>query len=125
MSNIESKSRLKVAVLGIGLMGLPMAQRLCAAGHEVHVWNRTVERAQPLAELGASVHRDCISAVQDADYIITMLEHGGIVGHVLFELGAATRLKPGSLVIDMSSIKPAEARDHGARPWRAIGCSSG
>ena len=40
---------MKVAVLGIGLMGYRMAQRLREAGHEVHVWNRTHERAAPLA----------------------------------------------------------------------------
>jgi 2-hydroxy-3-oxopropionate reductase len=42
---------MKVAVLGIGLMGYRMAQRLLEAGHEVHVWNRTHER-EPLADLG-------------------------------------------------------------------------
>ena len=41
---------MKVAVLGIGLMGYRMTQRLLEAGHEVHVWNRTHERALPLAD---------------------------------------------------------------------------
>jgi 2-hydroxy-3-oxopropionate reductase len=47
--------------------------------------------------------------------VITMLDHGGIVSHVLFELGAADAIPQGTLLVDMSSIKPVEARDHAAR----------
>ncbi|WP_347614593.1 NAD(P)-binding domain-containing protein, partial [Comamonas thiooxydans] len=45
---------LKIAVLGTGMMGLPMARRLAQAGHEVHVWNRTRAKAEPLAADGVS-----------------------------------------------------------------------
>jgi 2-hydroxy-3-oxopropionate reductase len=106
---------MKIAVLGIGLMGYPMARRLCEAGFEVHAWNRTAHRAQRLTAFGATAHDSAAQAVQDADVVITMLDNGAVVGHVLFELGAAAAMKPGSLVVDMSSIKPAEARDHAAR----------
>lgn len=106
---------MKIALLGIGLMGLPMGRRLCQAGFEVHVWNRTHERAQRLSAFGATVHATPQSAVQGADVVITMLEDGAVVAHVLFELGAAIAMQPGSLLIDMSSIKPSEARDHAAR----------
>jgi len=80
---------MKIAILGIGLMGNPMAQRLCAAGFDVHVWNRTPQRAQHLAALGATVHATPALAVQNTDTVITMLENGPVVGSVLFELGAA------------------------------------
>lgn len=106
---------MKIAVLGIGLMGYPMAKRLCEAGHEVHAWNRTAERAQRLVTLGATAHLNPAQAVRHADMVITMLENGPVVEHVLFELGTATALPKGCLVVDMSSIKPAEARDHAAR----------
>lgn len=106
---------MRIAVLGIGLMGFPMARRLCEAGHTVHVWNRTPEKAQLLAPYGAIVHASPALAVDGAEVTITMLDHGTVVGQVLFELGAATALAKGSLLIDMSSIKPAEARDHAAR----------
>lgn len=106
---------MKIALLGIGLMGLPMGRRLCEAGHSVHVWNRTRHKAEALASLGATVHTTPAQAVKDAELVILMLDHGGVVGHVLFELGAASGIAPGTLLIDMSSIKPIEAKDHAAR----------
>ncbi|OYQ39883.1 2-hydroxy-3-oxopropionate reductase [Rhodoferax sp. TH121] len=106
---------MKIALLGIGLMGQPMGRRLCEAGHAVHVWNRTRSKAEALAPLGATVHATPAQAVKDAELVILMLDHGGVVGHVLFELGAAGGIAPGTLLVDMSSIKPIEAKDHAAR----------
>ena len=106
---------LHIAVLGIGRMGLPMAQRLCQAGYTVHAWNRSPEKAQVLEPLGARVHLQVQDAVRQADVVISLLESGPVVTHVLFELGAAEAMRAGCLMIDMASIKPAEARDHAAR----------
>ena len=104
-----------VALIGIGLMGLPMAKRLCEAGLQPQIWNRTRAKAEPLAALGARVHDTPAQAVCDADIVVTMLEDGQIVESVLFEQGLAQALRPGSLLIDMSSIQPAQARSHGQR----------
>jgi 3-hydroxyisobutyrate dehydrogenase-like beta-hydroxyacid dehydrogenase len=106
---------MKIAVLGIGLMGFPMGRRLCEAGHTVHAWNRTLNKAQRLASFGAEVHAQPIDAVRDADLVLTMLDDGAVVDHVLFDLGVADAMQAHSLVVDMSSIKPVEARDHAAR----------
>ena len=106
---------MKIALLGIGLMGFPMGRRLCEAGHTVHVWNRTRAKAERLASLGATVHDTPAQAVVSAELVITMLDHGGVVGEVLFNLGTTENLRPGTLLVDMSSIKPIEARDHAAR----------
>jgi len=106
---------MNIAVLGIGLMGFQMAHRLCEAGQTVHVWNRTREKAERLAPFGAKVHDTPASAVRAADFVITMLENGTIVGNVLFDQGAAPAMKRGALVIDMASSSPREARDHAAR----------
>lgn len=106
---------MKIALLGIGLMGFPMGRRLCEAGHTVHVWNRTIGKAQRLSGAGAIVHAKPTDAVSEADFIITMLDDGPVVSEVLFGLGVANSLPANSLVIDMSSIKPVEARDHAAR----------
>jgi 2-hydroxy-3-oxopropionate reductase len=106
---------MKIAFLGIGLMGFPMARRLCEAGHEVHVWNRTLAKAQLLSPFGAQVHITPAQAVQSADITITMLDNGSVVSEVLFDHGTAQALAAHSLVVDMSSIKPVEARDHAAR----------
>jgi len=109
----------KIAVLGIGNMGFPMARRLCEAGHEVHAWNRTPAAAARLSPLGAMVHPHLADAVRDADMVISLLENGAVLGQVLFgeagSPGAAAFMKPGALVLDMASIQPREARDHAAR----------
>ena len=96
-------------------MGLPMATRLCQAGLPVHVWNRNAAKAKPLAALGATVHAQAADAVRTADIVISMLENGAVVQEVLFGLGVAHAMKPGALLVDMASIKPAEARDHAQR----------
>lgn len=106
---------MRIAVLGIGLMGFPMARRLCEAGHAVHAWNRTAEKAERLLPFGATVHATPAGAVQDADCVITMLDHGAVVAQVLFDRGTAAAMRAGTLCIDMSSIKPAEARSQAQR----------
>ncbi len=104
-----------VALLGIGRMGLPMAIRLCQAGLPTHVWNRNRAKAEPLAAHGATVHEQLADAVGQADLVISMLENGPVVEQVLFAQGAAQAMRAGTLVVDMASIKPAEARDHAQR----------
>lgn len=106
----------RIAFLGIGLMGAPMAGNLLAAGHAVTLWNRTRSKAEALAPLSGRVAESAAEAVRDADLVITMLESGPVVEAVLFgPQGAAAALRPGALVIDMSSIPPAMARAHADR----------
>ena len=64
---------LTVAVLGTGIMGAPMARNLAGAGLEVRAWNRTAEKARPLAEHGVTVADDAAEAVRGADVALTML----------------------------------------------------
>ena len=106
---------MNITVLGLGNMGLPMAKRLCVGGFKVRVWNRTPGKADDVSELGAAVHTQAASAVEDADIVVSMLESGPVVEDVLFNHGVAGAMKPGALLIDMASIKPREARDHAAR----------
>ena len=105
---------MKIAFLGIGLMGYPMARRLCEAGHEVHVWNRSRAKAQRLADL-ATVHDTAAAAAREAEIVVTMLENGEVVEQVLFGEGVAHAMNPGTVVVDMSSIKPEQARAHAER----------
>jgi 2-hydroxy-3-oxopropionate reductase len=92
-----------------------MARRLCEAGHTLQVWNRSPNKALRLQPLGATVCSSPAMAVESAELALTMLDNGGVVEHVLFELGAAQAMQTGALVVDMSSIKPAEARAHSQR----------
>jgi 2-hydroxy-3-oxopropionate reductase len=107
-----------ISLLGCGLMGTPMATRLLNHGYTLTTWNRTRSKADALAAKGARVADTPAQAVADADIVITMLEHGGVVEDVLFNPalpGASLGLKAGALVIDMSSILPEQAQAHGPR----------
>jgi len=88
-------------------MGQPMASRLLQAGYALQVWNRTQSKTRPCQELGAQVGLTPGAAVQGADLVITMLEAGPVVERVLSE--ALAQLRPGTLVIDMSSTRQSEA----------------
>jgi 2-hydroxy-3-oxopropionate reductase len=111
----------KVALLGTGIMGAPMARNLAKAGFEMHVWNRTRAKAEALAEV-ATVHGTPGAAVMGADAVVTMLENGAVVTEVVLGADLASHA-PGALFIDMSSIQPALARDHAAA-LEAAGCRS-
>ena len=116
MSTSTPENRPTIALLGIGMMGFPMGRRLCEAGYTVKAWNRTRDKAERLLPFGAQVFDHAADAASGADVLITMLENGDIVEQVLFGAavapGAAAALKPGAVVVDMSSIKPAQARGH-------------
>jgi len=114
----------RIALLGTGIMGRPMAANLLQAGFPVTAWNRTRAKAEPLAAAGARIADSALEAVAGADLVITMLENGPVVTEVLFGgTGAAKGARPGTLFVDMSSIPPALARDH-ATLHAANGCSA-
>jgi 2-hydroxy-3-oxopropionate reductase len=91
-----------------------MARRLLVAGHALTAWNRSAQKAQALAADGATVAPTAAAAVASADAVITMLDNGAVVGQVLLAPDVRAALRPGCLVIDMSSIAPAQARQHAA-----------
>ncbi len=96
-------------------MGWPIARRLCQAGHTVHAYNRSRAKAQQLLPFGAQVFDTAAAAATGVDMVIGMLENGMVMDQVLFGQGTAQALAKGTLVIDMASTKPSEARDHAAR----------
>ncbi|QSP95383.1 NAD(P)-dependent oxidoreductase [Marinobacter salinisoli] len=100
-----------VAFLGIGLMGAPMTRNLLDAGFAMTLWNRTAVKCNPFADQ-ATIAGTAAEAVADADVVITMLENSDVVEQVLVTQGVIKALKPGTLVIDMSSVTPTVARRH-------------
>ena len=104
----------RIAFLGTGLMGAPMARRLLGAGHHVTVWNRSPEKAQVLAQAGAVPAADPAQAVAGAEVVFTMLADGAAVADVLFARGVADAMSRDAVLVDTSSIAPAQARDHAA-----------
>ncbi|WP_405581068.1 NAD(P)-dependent oxidoreductase [Streptomyces sp. NBC_01190] len=98
-----------MAVLGIGLMGSGMARCLAAAGHRVRAWNRTIDRARPLAEYGVEVVADLTDAVRDADAVFTMLIDGPTVRGVMEAAIPAT--KKGAVWAQTSTVGPDAQRE--------------
>jgi 3-hydroxyisobutyrate dehydrogenase-like beta-hydroxyacid dehydrogenase len=100
-----------VAVLGTGHMGAPIARRLLSGGHRVMVWNRSPAGCQSLATNGATVAASPAAAVDRADVVIVMVTDAPAVESVLFGAdGAAAALRPGAVVVQMSTIGPEEVR---------------
>ncbi|GAA1017237.1 3-hydroxyisobutyrate dehydrogenase [Streptomyces sp. F-3] len=93
---------LAVAVLGTGIMGAAMARNLVRAGHSVRVWNRTRDKAEPLASDGAEVAESPSEAVRGADAVLTMLYDGGTVLDVMRE--AAPALRRGAVWVQSTTV---------------------
>ncbi|MXY24537.1 MAG: NAD(P)-dependent oxidoreductase [Acidobacteria bacterium] len=103
---------MKIAVLGMGTMGAPMATNLIKAGCEVTVHNRTRAREEPLEKLGAARADSPAAAAASAEIILSCVSDTPDVERVLLdpEGGAINGLASGGLVIDCSSIAPAATR---------------
>ena len=106
----------RVAFLGLGAMGAPMARRLVAAGLPLTVWNRNPDRAAPFAALGAAVAQTPREAAGGADIVCTMLSDPGAVEAVAAGAdGLLAGLSPGALWLDFSTVTPAASRSFAAR----------
>lgn len=104
----------RIAFLGTGLMGVPMAANLLRAGHELRVWNRTAGKAVALAEQGARICDDPAQALEGAEMVVSMMSDGAAVAQVQRRCLAAGAVRASMLWIDMSSVRPGEARAQAA-----------
>src|SRR5215203_6126820 len=106
---------MRVAFIGLGIMGSRQAANLVRAGHELHVFNRTRETAESWAqEHGAEVADSPRAAAEGADAVITMVVDGAQVEEMLLgEDGAAAGAPDGTLFIDCTTTAPADARGIG------------
>ena len=104
---------MKIAVIGMGTMGGPMARNLLKAGHAVVVHNRTRAREETLAAEGAARADSPAAAARGVDVVLTCVSDTPDVERVLLdpEIGAIKGLRAGGLVIDCSSIAPAATRE--------------
>ena len=101
----------RIAFCGLGQMGAPMARRLVEAGHEVAVWNRTAEKAEPLHEAGARVAGSPGAAARQAEAVVTMLATPEALHEVVRgDGGLASGMRPGSALIEMSTVGPEVVR---------------
>ena len=110
---------MKIAFLGLGIMGSRMAANLLKAGHELTVWNRTAAKAADLVAAGATLADAPAAAVEGAAVVWTMLERPDVVADVAFGAGGfAERLTPQQLWADSSTVDPAFAKTLGTRAAR-------
>ena len=98
---------MRIAFLGLGNMGSPMARHSIGAGHELTVWNRTGALAEPLAKLGAKVAETPAAAVADAGVVMTMLFDDAALEDVLFKGDALKGMMPGAVHVCLSTISVA------------------
>lgn len=103
-----------VGFIGTGIMGLPMAKHLASAGFKVTAYNRSTSKAEVLAEHGVRVVESAAEAASGNDAVVVMLSSGPVCDDVLFSKpnGAAWQMKPGSVLIVMSSIPVSTAKAH-------------
>ncbi|MEI6259017.1 MAG: NAD(P)-dependent oxidoreductase [Deltaproteobacteria bacterium] len=102
----------RIAFIGLGIMGLPMAGHLLKAGFPLTVYNRTASRASDLVRAGARQAATPAEAAPGADFVISIVTDGPDVEQVLLGPdGAVHGAQPGAIFIDMSTISPETARN--------------
>jgi 3-hydroxyisobutyrate dehydrogenase len=106
----------RVAVLGLGLMGSAIAENLMNRNHEVHVYNRTASRTKPLEAMGAVVHSTPLATVKsNVEIVITMVTDQNVIREIAFgKSGFLEGMAKGSIWIDMSTILPEASIEHAA-----------
>jgi 3-hydroxyisobutyrate dehydrogenase len=111
----------KVGWIGMGRMGYPMAERLLDAGYDVSIWNRTRQKAEPLAKKGGKVVEK-LSDLAGADVVFSIVSTGKDLEEVCFgQNGVAAGGKAPRILVDCSTIAVEESAAIRAR-LKALGC---
>jgi len=98
---------MNIGFIGLGIMGQPMVKRLLGAGYSLAVYDKVEGRGQALVAEGARAAASPQEAACDSDVVITMVPDTADVEEALFgRQGAAQGLRPGKILIDMSTISP-------------------
>ncbi|PIC64838.1 2-hydroxy-3-oxopropionate reductase [Sporosarcina sp. P13] len=101
---------MKIGFIGLGIMGRPMVLNIVKAGLTVKAFDLSEEAMQFVTNAGAVEALSPVDAAKDSDIVITMLPNAAIVRDVLFGMnGISEILRPGAIVIDMSSVSPADS----------------
>jgi 3-hydroxyisobutyrate dehydrogenase len=106
----------KVGFIGLGIMGRSMSRNIYNAGYQVTVWNRTPSKMEEAAKWGALTASSPREVAENCNLIITMVGDTPDVREVIEgENGVLSGAKPGSVLIDMSTISPDATREIAAR----------
>ncbi|RAJ69294.1 2-hydroxy-3-oxopropionate reductase [Streptomyces sp. Amel2xB2] len=107
MSHRHTPDTTRIGFIGLGIMGAPMARNLLRAGYDVTAFNPTASKVEAFVEDGGNGASSVAEAVQGADVVITMVPASPEVEQVvLHEGGVLEHIRPGALLVDMSSITP-------------------
>ncbi|HIK15628.1 MAG TPA: NAD(P)-dependent oxidoreductase [Leptolyngbyaceae cyanobacterium M33_DOE_097] len=101
---------MQIGLIGTGLMGLPMAQRLLGAGFSLTAYNRTAAKLEPLQTAGAAIAPDPLTVLQNSDCTILMLTNAAAIHETVLPDGTRSVL-PGKTLIQMGTIAPQESRE--------------
>ena len=103
---------MKIAFIGLGIMGKPMAKNLLKAGHQLRVYDRKKETMDEMAAAGAILCESSVETVEGVDLVMTMLPNSPHVKSVMLEDDKlAERMPKTATFIDMSSINPVASRE--------------
>lgn len=110
----------RIGVIGLGLMGSAFASNLISRGYEVHVYNRTSERAKALVSKGAILHLSPRDLASSVDIVLTSLTDDKAIDSVaLGENGFLNSMRKGNLWLDLSTIDPNASVRHAELAKRA------
>lgn len=103
---------MKIGFIGLGIMGKPMCKNLLKNGYECHVYNRSKDAVKELVNAGAVEENSSAEVGEKCDIVITMLPNSPHVKDVVLgEKGLIYGMKPGSILVDMSSIAPVASKE--------------
>ena len=104
--------KMKIAFIGLGIMGKPMAKNLLKAGHQLRVYDRKKETMDEMAAAGATLCESSVETVEGVDLVMTMLPNSPHVKSVMLEDDKlAEKMPKTATFIDMSSINPVASRE--------------
>lgn len=102
----------RIGFIGLGSMGIGMASKLAESGYQLTVYNRTREKSEQVAQLGATVADSPGEAASDADVVMLSLADQNVVGAMLFgDEGVFGKLRQGGYIVDLSTVPPEFARE--------------
>ena len=106
----------RIGFIGLGLMGSGMSMNILKAGFPITVWNRTVSKTEPLVKAGAKLGKSPKDVAEQSDIVIDIVTDSKDVEEVLLgPNGVIHGVKPGTIVIDMSTISPIRTREMAAK----------
>jgi len=103
---------MQIGFIGLGSLGTPIAMNILESGHTLHVYNRTVSKAKPLADKGATVSQSVTALAKECDIVFTIVSDDAALKEISGGAnGLVKNMKPGSIHVSMSTILPRTAEE--------------